>query len=64
LVNGIDLNDAMWNSSRQENTVINQMLDARERVKGKIEGCNKLYTEMKKFVYALKKEERDRFVKA
>lgn len=64
MVNGIDLNDAMWNSSRQENTVVNQMLDARERVKSKIEGSNKLYTEMKKYVYPLKKEERDRFVKA
>jgi hypothetical protein len=32
-------------------------------VKGKFESCNKLYVEMKKFTYPLKKEERDRFLK-
>lgn len=39
------------------------MLEYREKVKGKIESCNKLYIEMKKFNYPLKKEERDKVVK-
>ena len=62
-MSSVDLNDALWNASRQENTVVNAMLEYRERVKGKIESCNKLYIEMKKLGYPLKKEERDRIVK-
>lgn len=59
----MDINDALWNPSRQENTVINSMLEHRERVKGKFESCNKLYVEMKKYNYPLKKEERDKVIK-
>jgi hypothetical protein len=61
-VAGVELSDALWNPSRQENTVVNAMLEARERVKGKFENCNKLYIEMKKYNYPLKKEERDKFL--
>lgn len=61
-MNSVDLNDALWNISRQENTVIDVMLEHRERVKGKFEICNKLYVEMKKYNYPLKKEERDKFL--
>ncbi len=60
----MDLNDALWNASRQENTVVDAMLRERERTKGKVESCNKLYIEMKKYNYPLKKEERDKIVKA
>jgi hypothetical protein len=58
----VDLADALWNSSRQENTVVSAMLEAREKVKGKLEPCNKLYTEMKKQSIQLTKAERDRFL--
>lgn len=56
----MDLGDALWNASRTENTVINAMLEAREKVKSSFEPCNKLYTEMKKSNVALNSAERDR----
>ena len=39
------------------------MLEAREKVKSKMEASNNVYKEMKKFNYPLKKEERDAIFK-
>lgn len=54
-----DLQDAMWNLSRHENTFVDSMLKAREDVKGKMEVANNLYKEMKKKGVPLTKPERD-----
>ena len=60
ITQSVDLADALWNSSRQENTIINTMLQARERTKAKLQPCITLYKEMKKNNVPLSKEQRDR----
>ena len=61
---GTDLQDAMWNLSRHENTYVNNMIDAREEVKGKMQVANNLYREMKKKgAVPLSKQERDKVLK-
>lgn len=62
-MSSVDVVDAKWNISRQENTVIACLLQAREGVKGKMESANNLYREMKKYPTALKKSDRDSLVK-
>lgn len=59
---GTDLQDAIWNLSRQENTFVDSMLKAREEVKGKMEVANELYREMKKKGIPLSKHERDQIL--
>lgn len=58
----VDLADAMWNSSRTENTIINAMQEGKERVKSMFEPCNKLYSEMKKNSLPLSRAERERIL--
>ena len=57
-----DLQDAMWNLSRQENIFSDNMIKAREQVKGKMETANNLYRQMKKKGMPLTKEERDKIM--
>lgn len=58
----VDLGDAMWNSSRTENTIIDSMNQGKDRVKSTFEPCNKLYTEMKKNSIPLTTAERHRIL--
>ena len=61
MVKAIDVSDVLWNASRTENTVIDGMLERREKVKGKFQACNNLYITMKKQNYPLNKAERDKY---
>lgn len=55
----MDPQDALWNFSRKEDNYINEMLEARNQTKDKMEVANSLYKEMKKMNLPLKQEERD-----
>ena len=55
----IDINDAMWNLSRTENTLIGSINEAKEEVKDKMKVANELYQEMKKQNLPLTKDERN-----
>ena len=55
----MEIQDALWNFSRKEDNFVNEMLQARDQTKDKMEVANSLYREMKKLNLPLKREERD-----